>query len=67
MDGRGHNADGTVGFNALGIFLFNSATKTCTMHSFAEGYAGDFVLRPTPDGFVWDIPAGPAAGPIPMK
>lgn len=59
MEGRGYNADGTVGFNALGIFSFNSATKTYTMHSFAEGFAGDFVLRPTPDGFVWDIPAGP--------
>jgi len=29
------------------------------MHSNAMGHVGDFVLTPTPDGFTWEIPAGP--------
>jgi hypothetical protein len=28
------------------------------MHSHAQGRAGDFVVRPAADGFVWEIPAG---------
>jgi hypothetical protein len=29
------------------------------MHSYAQGKVGDFALKPTPDGYVWEIPAGP--------
>jgi hypothetical protein len=58
MEGRGYEADGKVGFNALGIISHTSG-KGYTLHSYAQGYAGDFKLQATADGFVWEIPAGP--------
>lgn len=60
IEGRGYNADGTVGFNALGIISYNPMTKAYNFHSYAQGFSGDFVMKPTADGYVWEIPAGPA-------
>ncbi len=59
LEGRGYNPDGTVGFNAFGIISFQPGPNTYTLHSYAQGYSGDFVLTPTSDGYVWQIPAGP--------
>jgi hypothetical protein len=59
MEGRGYNADGSVGFNAFGSISYDPATKGYTLHSHALGQVGDFVLKPTADGYVWEIPAGP--------
>jgi hypothetical protein len=60
IEGRGYGADGKVSFNALGIISYNPATRGYTLHSHALGSVGDFVLQRKPDGFVWEIPAGPA-------
>lgn len=59
MEGRGYEPDGRVGFNAFAILFYNQSTRTYTLHSHAQGYVGDFVLKPTADGYVWEIPAGP--------
>jgi hypothetical protein len=59
IEGRGYDADGKVTFNAFGTISYNPATRAYTLHSYAQGYAGDFVLTPTADGFVWEVPAGP--------
>jgi hypothetical protein len=59
IEGRGYNADGSVGFNAFGVISHDPATKVYTMHSQAQGRIGDFVIKPTGDGYVWEIPAGP--------
>ena len=59
IEGRGYNADGSVGFNAFAIISYDSATKVYTLHSHAMGQVGDFVIKPTGDGYVWEIPAGP--------
>jgi hypothetical protein len=59
IEGRGYNADGKVGFNAFGIISYDPATKVYTLHSHAQGQVGDFVIKPTADGYVWEIPAGP--------
>ena len=61
LEGRGYNADGTVGFNAFGIISFDPATKKYSLRSYALGYSGDFPLEPKADGFVWRVPAGPGA------
>ena len=61
IEGRGYNEDGSIGFNALGVISFNPATRAYTMTSWAQGNAGAFPIRPTPDGYVWEIPAGPGA------
>lgn len=60
IEGRGHEPDGRVTFNAFGIVSYNPATRAYSMRSYAQGYAGDFVLKPTAEGYTWEIPAGPA-------
>jgi hypothetical protein len=60
IEGRGYNADGSVGFNALGIVSYRVDDHAFSLHSYAQGMAGDFVLSPTADGYTWEIPAGPA-------
>lgn len=59
LEGRAFRADGSTGFNAFGVISFDPATKAYTLHSYAQGRAGDFAIRPTANGYVWDIPAGP--------
>ena len=58
VEGKGYEADGKVGFNAFATISYNPATRAYTMHSYAQGHVGDFALKPTADGFVWEIPAG---------
>ena len=59
IEGRGYGVDGKVTFNAFGAIWYDPATRVYTLHSHAQGQVGDFVLKPTADGYVWDIPAGP--------
>jgi hypothetical protein len=59
IEGRGYGVDGKVTFNAFGTIWYDPATRVYTLHSHAQGQVGDFVLKPTADGYVWDIPAGP--------
>ncbi|MCM3877339.1 MAG: DUF1579 domain-containing protein [Thermoanaerobaculia bacterium] len=59
IEGRGYDADGRVGFNAFGTISFSPAKNAYTFHSHAMGNVGDFAIRPTPDGYTWEIPAGP--------
>ncbi len=59
IEGRGYLADGTVGFNAFGIISYRPEDKQYTLHSYAMGMVGDFVLKMTADGYQWEIPAGP--------
>src|SRR5262249_42533067 len=59
VEGRGYDAEGKVSFNAFGTISYNPATHGYTLHSHAMGNVGDFVLKPTADGYVWEIPAGP--------
>lgn len=61
IEGRGYLADGSVGFNAFGVISFNPAANAYTLTSWAQGHAGAFPIRPTADGYVWEIPAGPGA------
>ena len=59
IEGRGYDPEGKLTFNAFGTISYNSATRAFTMHSYAQGNVGDFVLTPSADGYVWEIPAGP--------
>lgn len=61
IEGRAYNADGSVGFNALGIVSYDPARKSYNLHSYAMGRSGDFPLEVRPDGYVWQTPAGPGA------
>lgn len=59
IEGRGYDADGKLAFNAFATISFSPATKSYSLHSYAQGSVGDFTFTPTLDGFVWEIPAGP--------
>lgn len=60
IEGRGFRADGTVGFHAAAVISYNPQSKAYEFRSHAQGRAGTFELRPTANGYVWEIPAGPA-------
>lgn len=59
IEGRGYDESGKVTFNAFGTVSYNPDTDRFTLHSYALGSVGDFTLTPSPDGYVWEIPAGP--------
>lgn len=58
IEGRGYDADGKLAFNAFGTISYDPATSAYTMHSYAQGQVGDFMLTPSADGYTWEIPAG---------
>ncbi|MEP6768349.1 MAG: DUF1579 domain-containing protein [Acidobacteriota bacterium] len=59
IEGRGFGSNGKASFNALGIISFDPETRAYSMRSYAMGRAGEFAIRRTEDGFIWEIPAGP--------
>ena len=59
IEGRGYEADGKTTFNAFAVISNNVAAKIYNFHSYAQGLAGDFVLKLNPEGYSWEIPAGP--------
>ena len=59
IEGRGYEADGKTTFNAFAVISYNVAAKAYNFHSHAQGLAGDFVLKLNPEGYSWEIPAGP--------
>ena len=60
VEGRSYKADGSTGFNALGIISYDPDKAAYSMRSYAMGQVGDFPVTLTPTGAVWTIPAGPA-------
>ncbi|MBA2687557.1 MAG: DUF1579 domain-containing protein [Gemmatimonadaceae bacterium] len=60
IEGRGYDVTRKkVAFNALGVLSYDPQTKKYFLHSYAQGYSGDFTLTPTADGYIWEIPMGP--------
>ena len=59
IEGRGYNPDGKIDFNALAILSYSPEKKGYVLHSHAMGRVGEFAFRPTTDGYVWEVPAGP--------
>jgi len=59
MEGRGYNADGSVGFNAFAVLSWNMQKQAFDFRSYAMGFSGDMKFTPSADGYVWEIPAGP--------
>ena len=59
IEGRGYNPDGKIDFNAFAILSYSPEKKGYVLHSHAMGRVGDFAFRPTTDGYVWEVPAGP--------
>ena len=59
IEGRGYDPDGRTTFNAFGVIAFDPAKRTYTLRSHAQGRYGEFAIKPTADGYAWEIPAGP--------
>ena len=59
IEGRGHEPDGTLSFNAFAVISYDPDKKTYSIHSYSAGRVGDYQITPTPTGFTWEIPAGP--------
>ena len=59
IEGKGYEADGRASFNAFATISYDVNSKAYRFASHAMGMAGDFVITPTVDGYVWEIPAGP--------
>ena len=60
VDGTGYNSAQEIVFHAFAVISYDAEKSQYTMRSYAQGRQGDFVVRPTEDGFSWTIPAGPA-------
>ena len=58
MEGKGYNADGTVGFNALGVVSYDAQTKSYWITSWALGHGGKFPMTVTDTGYYWEIATG---------
>lgn len=61
FEGRGYEADGRVGFNALGVVSFSPDSGRYALTSWALGHNATVPLTITETGFVWETPAGPGA------
>ncbi len=59
VEGRGYGADGRLAFNAFAVISYQPASKSYTMRSHTQGMTGEYAVIPRPDGFAWEIPAGP--------
>lgn len=59
VEGRGYNADGSVGFNALGVIAYDPQTRAYSMTSWAMGYSATFPLTVTANGYSWERQMGP--------
>lgn len=60
IEGRAYGESGEVTFNAFAVISYDPAKQAYSMRSYARGNVGDFTVKPTDDGFTWEIPAGPA-------
>jgi len=59
IEGKGFADDGRVAFHAFGIVSYDVRQQAYSMRSYAQGRVGDFPIRLTATGMVWEIPAGP--------
>ena len=59
IEGRGYDNEGKKVFNAFAVVSWDTNKQAYAMRSYTMGRMGDFSFRPTDDGFVWEIPAGP--------
>lgn len=59
VEGRGYDSAGRTVFNAFAIISFDPVKRTYSMRSHAMGFAADFPLTVTANGFSWSRREGP--------
>ena len=60
INGMGYESDARSGFGALATLFYDVRSASFALNAIAHGQSGSFAFKPTPDGFTWEIPAGPA-------
>ena len=63
LDGRGYGADDRTAFNAFGVISWDERSGKYEFRGYGMGFAETFPFTPTPNGYVWNVPAGPASRP----
>ena len=61
VERHGFSASGETVFNAFEIISFDPVRSTYSIRSYVMGYAGDYPLTVTENGFSWSHPMGPGA------
>ncbi|MDC7682084.1 DUF1579 domain-containing protein [Asticcacaulis sp. BYS171W] len=61
VEGKGYEDGGAVAFNALGVVSYNAMTQKYEFRAYSGGFAGTHSFEVTPEGFVWEMAAGPKA------
>lgn len=56
MSGRGYQADGSVGYQALGIIDYNPSTRSYRFTTWSLGSTQTFPFTIADDGFEWETP-----------
>jgi hypothetical protein len=59
IEGRAHDADGTVLFQSFGIVSFDPSSNSFMLRAHADGQRGDFAFSVEADGYAWEVPSGP--------
>lgn len=61
IEGRGTTStDGRLAFNAFAILSFDPQNGRYSLRSYAQGRAADFAFTLHPDGYEWEMAAGPS-------
>lgn len=61
VEGRAFDAKGKTLFNALAIISYDTRRDLYSITSHASGFATTTELKVKPNGFAWEVPAGPGA------
>jgi hypothetical protein len=57
IESRSYNPDGSDAFNGLGILSYDPATDSYGYRGYYQGRSGEFPIRMTDKGYVWEMPA----------
>ena len=60
IEGRGYDAGGATRFNAFAVISYDDVKGAYAFRSYAHGHASTFPFQVRPDGYVWEVPMGPA-------
>ncbi|HEY0086236.1 MAG TPA: DUF1579 domain-containing protein [Allosphingosinicella sp.] len=61
VEGRSFDKAGKTLFNAFAVISYDVRTSRYMITSHASGYSTTAELKLVPNGFEWDVPAGPSA------
>jgi hypothetical protein len=61
VEGRAFDVKGKTLFNAFAVISYEVPRSRYVITSYASGYTTTTELKVKPDGFEWEVPAGPSA------